>query len=130
MKPVYDRPQLELLDGPWVRLLRAITWRGAYPNVVPADFVTDGGTIPALLWPVVGHPLSNRVFVCYVLHDFELQQGYRWSAATQRFNARLAAVGCARLRRWVIVAGVWLRGQWKRLTRKNRPPVRTPGVTR
>ena len=114
---LHDPVDLRLLPGRWVHTLAPITWRGRYPNVVPAGFVSDGGTIPALVWPLVGHPLSNGVCVCYLLHDLEIAQGYPWRRATARFNARLAAVGCHPLRRWAIIGGVIVRGWWKRITR-------------
>jgi len=111
--PLYDRIRLELLDGPLVRVLEPIRWRGPYPDTVPADFISDGGSKPALTWPLVGHPLSKRLLICYLLHDLDLARGMQWTEATTRFDARLRAVGCPDLRRRAIIAGVTVRGWWR-----------------
>jgi hypothetical protein len=110
---LYDPIRLELLDGPWVRVLTPIRWRGPYPDTVPQAFISDGGSKPSLVWPLVGHPLSKRVLICYLLHDLDLSRGMKWEEATRRLDARLRAVGCPDVRRVAIVAGVTLRG-WLR----------------
>lgn len=38
--------------------------------LVPRDFVTDGGSIPALLQPLVGPPLASDAAAGYALHDW------------------------------------------------------------
>lgn len=80
---------------------------------MPSGFVSDGGTIPSLAWPVVGHPLSARLLVCYLLHDFELEEGTAWDEAQRRLAVRLRAVRCAWPRRWLILAAVTLHG-WRK----------------
>jgi hypothetical protein len=115
--PLYDPIRIELLDGPLVRVLEPIRWRGPYPDTVPGGFVSDGGSKPAITWPFVGHPLSRRLVICYFLHDLDLARGMPWREATRRFNARVHAVGCHPLRRWAEVGAVTLRGWWRRLTR-------------
>jgi hypothetical protein len=110
---LYDPIRLEMLDGPWVRVLTPIGWRGPYPDTVPGDFVSDGGSKPSLSWPLVGHPLSRRVLICYLLHDWDLANGVPWREATRRFDARLRAVECPSVRRWAIIAAVTVRG-WTR----------------
>ena len=111
--PLYDRIRVEFLDGPLVRVLEPIRWRGPYPDPVPVDFVSDGGSKPALTWPLVGHPLSRRLLICYLLHDLDLARGMAWGEATRRFDARLRAVQCPPWRRRAIIAGVTVRG-WLR----------------
>lgn len=111
--PLYDPISVTFLEGPLLRVNAAIRWRGPWPDVVPAGFVSDGGSKPSITWPFVGHPLSRRVLVCYLLHDLDLWRGIEWRAATARLDARLRAVGCPAARRLAIVAGVTVRG-WSR----------------
>lgn len=109
----HDAIDVRLIGGRWVQVLAPVRWWGPFPDTVPAGTVSDGGTVPSLWWPVVGHPLSARVLVCYLLHDLDLARGLAWRAATRRLNARLAAVGCDPIRRAGIVGAVALRG-WVR----------------
>ncbi len=107
---LYSAIRLEMLDGPLVMVLEPIVWHGPYPEVVPRGFVSDGGSKPSLSWPLVGHPLSKRVLICYLLHDLDLARGVPWAQATQRFDARLRAVGCPDVRRVGIITAVRLWG--------------------
>ncbi len=36
---------------------------------VPRGFVTDGASIPRLLWPLIGHPLSGEFLQAAIVHD-------------------------------------------------------------
>lgn len=110
MSALYSPIRLEFLDGPLVMVLDPIDWRGPYPEVVPRGFISDGGSKPSLTWPIVGHPLSRRVLICYLLHDLDLARGVPWKDATRRFDARLRAVGCPEARRVAIITAVRLRG--------------------
>lgn len=110
---LYDPISITFLDGPFVRVNTPIRWTGPYPDTVPSGFISDGGSKPSLVWPLVGHPLSKRVLVCYLLHDLDLSRGMKWEEATRRLDARLRAVECPDVRRVAIVAGVTLRG-WVR----------------
>lgn len=110
MSALYSPIRLEFLDGPLVMVLDPIEWRGPYPEVVPRGFISDGGSKPSLTWPLVGHPLSRRVLICYLLHDLDLARGVPWKDATRRFDARLRAVGCPEARRVAIITAVRLRG--------------------
>jgi len=80
------------------------------PITVPAGFVTDGASIPRILWRVCGHPMSTRRLPAAVLHDWlyysitdftraEADQAYRdglitlgfprWKAAVEYYALRL-----------------------------------------
>lgn len=111
---LYSPIRLELLDGPLVMVIDPIRWHGPYPDVVPRGFVSDGGSKPSLSWPLVGHPLSKRVLICYLLHDLDLARGVPWAQATHRFDERLRAVGCPAARRVAIMTAVRLRGLVRR----------------
>jgi hypothetical protein len=115
--PLHDPILVEILPGRLVRVLQPIRWRGPYPDTVPTDLISDGGSKPSLTWPFLGHPLSSRVLICYLLHDLDLSRGMAWGEALHRFNVRLRAVGCPTPRRWLEVAGVWARGLVRRMTR-------------
>lgn len=105
--------RVEFLDGPLVQLFEPLEWWGPFPQRLAAGFTSDGGTIPAIFWPAVGHPLSNRLLACYLLHDADLRAGFAWDTATRQFNARLAATGVADARRRAIIAGVTVRGWFR-----------------
>lgn len=36
--------------------------------IVPAGFISDGATIPPILWPIIGHPMANYAQGAF-LHD-------------------------------------------------------------
>ena len=56
-----------------VALLASLRWRTSTTRVtVPIGFQTDGASIPALLWPIVGHPLSGSILKASILHDYEI----------------------------------------------------------
>lgn len=38
--------------------------------VIPVGFVSDGASVPQVLWGVMGHPFSKQVREAAVLHDF------------------------------------------------------------
>ena len=38
--------------------------------VVPAGFITDGASIPRVLWRICGHPMSTKRFPAAVVHDW------------------------------------------------------------
>lgn len=106
--------RVEFIGGRNVRVLEPITWSGPFPMRIPADFVSDGGTIPAIAWPVVGHPFSASVLIAYLLHDADLEAGRPYAEATARLDARLRALNIAAARRWAIVAAVRVNGLLRR----------------
>lgn len=80
------------------------------PITVPAGFVTDGASIPRILWRVCGHPMSTKRLPAAVLHDWlyysitdftraEADQAYRdglinlgfprWKATLEYYALRL-----------------------------------------
>ena len=40
------------------------------PYTVPRDFITDGASIPRLLWRICGHPMSTKRLPIAVFHDW------------------------------------------------------------
>ncbi len=36
----------------------------------PVNFITDGASIPKILWSVVGHPFSKKIRKAAIIHDY------------------------------------------------------------
>lgn len=104
------RPRIELQDGGGCVLLADYIWPGPYPLTVPAGFLSDGNTIPAVFWPAIAHPYSLSVLRAAIPHDWEIAQGVPWAECTRRFGARLAASGVGMVRRACILAAVRVHG--------------------
>jgi hypothetical protein len=118
ISPYCSPIRVEFIGGPLVQLLAPLVWTGPYAATIPNAFVCDGGTIPAILWPLVGHPLSASVLPLYLLHDFELGRGVAWGEARRRLQARAKVLPCHPLRAWAIAEGIAIKGAWNRLTRR------------
>ena len=53
--------------------------------VVPKGFVTDGASIPRLLWRICGHPMTTRRFPIALLHDWLYsEEGYKATGLTRK----------------------------------------------
>ena len=83
-----------------VALLAPLRWRTSTTQItVPMGFQTDGASIPAPLWPLVGHPLSGSILKAAALHDYELVTKRAPSAVIhRRFYHALRATGVGRVR--------------------------------
>ena len=46
-----------------------VTVRG-HEYVIPKGFITDGASIPRVLWRVCGHPMSTRRLPIAIFHDW------------------------------------------------------------
>lgn len=81
---------------------------------VPAGFVTDGASVPAVFWPLVSNPYAPSSLRPALLHDLHCRskgQGILTSAQVHRiFYAGLLAEGCAPLRAWCMYVAVRLFG--------------------
>ena len=111
------RPAVRFLDDRRAELLEPYEWTLDYPVTVPATFITDGSSVPRWLWWLVGHPWVLWLLQVAIPHDYELAQGVEWFEAWRRMRARVRHTAPAAWKRWVALAGVWLRGLWRRLTR-------------
>lgn len=65
-KCLYEDP----LETEFVVLHKAwgVKVRGGSSYIAPAEFVSDGGSLPGFLWPILGNPFS-RARPGYLLHD-------------------------------------------------------------
>ncbi len=115
------------LDGRWEVYL-------AYCHV-PRGFVTDGASVPRLLWRVCGHPMEAPAVAAAVMHDWDYAAGkVPRDDADRRFRENLALCGVGFARRWLFWLAVRLFGRrrYARPAREGRAPARpaaAPGET-
>lgn len=89
--------------------------------VIPAGFITDGASIPRLLWPILGHPWG-RPGKAAVLHDFLYRSGFPGmtrARADGLFLEAMAVLEIPEVRRRIIYLGVRVGGwvPWNRYRR-------------
>lgn len=95
-----------------VQLMTPLVWRTTTTSItVPISFLSDGASVPALLWPVVGHPYSGSLLRAAILHDFEIvTQRAPSRVVHRRFYAALRSTGVGRVRAALLYAVVRLFG--------------------
>lgn len=71
---------------------------------VPAGFVTDGASVPRLLWWLF--PPTGRYFLAAVVHDYLLDSGYNWHYANKKFAEALYVQGVSPWVRWSMFSAV------------------------
>jgi len=83
---------------------------------VPAGYVSDGASIPALFWwvPFIGHPLMGDVLYPSGLHDYLMEMMFTLSAMeTHRtFYRALRYNGVGRVRASLFFAATVLKNPW------------------
>lgn len=87
-----SHPRIEpTKDKGWWRLLSSHTVQLLEGQVtVPEGYVTNGATIPRILWTITGHPLSTDFIEPALVHDYLCEraeqersyQGRVWADAT------------------------------------------------
>jgi len=96
----------------------AITTEAAGRVSVPKGFRTDGGSIPPLLWPIIGHPMDPTYYPAAVVHDYLYCRQYATRRCADRaFREFLERLGVAAWRCWAMYVGVRL-GGWVGWNRK------------
>ena len=90
-----------------VALCTPLRWRTTTTHlVVPNGFESDGASIPALLWPLLGHPYSGSILRAAILHDWELVTRTAPSVVVhRRFYTALRASGVGRVRAALLYVG-------------------------
>lgn len=78
---------------------------------VPEGFVTDGASVPRLLWWLF--PPTGRYFTAAVVHDWLLTQGMPWKEANRIFYCALKEQGVPGWVGGIMFAAVTLHG-WRR----------------
>lgn len=115
-----DTPyRLQFVNAGLAVLLEPLVWRTSQTVIrVPAGFITDGASIPAVCWWLVGHPFSYSLLKSATLHDYELAAGVAPAAVIHcRLYASLRACGNGRVRSAVCFAGAWV-GECRRRVRR------------
>jgi hypothetical protein len=91
-----------------VALLSPLRWRTTTTHIViPKGFETDGASIPPIMWPVMGHPLSGSLVKATTLHDWEIVTRHAPSPVVhRRFYEALRSLGVGRVRAALLYAAV------------------------
>lgn len=80
-------------------------------------FVTDGASIPAALWPLMGSPFTGRYRLPAVLHDCAYSTvGLTRADADRMFYEAMREAGVGAVMAWLMYAAVRLFGwgPWRR----------------
>lgn len=84
---------------------------------VPAGFISDGASIPRVLWPVVGHPRDTDIGQAAALHDLQ----YRYATVSRKradeiICEGMECLGASWAKRKAVYAGLRMGGwvAWKR----------------
>jgi hypothetical protein len=91
---------------------------------VPEMFVTDGASIPRVLWPLIGSPFTGPYRVPAVLHDAAYCcVGLTKEDADLMFYEAMLEKGLGRFRAWLMYSAVKLFGRvsWERAQRRMEP---------
>ena len=92
-----------------VQLLEPLVWLDSRGEEwwVPSGFKYDGASVPRVLWPLVGHPLDDRVLRAAGLHDWHCRVRDDDSGnAHRKFYEGLLADGVPGWRASLMYAGV------------------------
>ena len=54
---------------------------------IPADFVTDGASIPKMCWKLIGHPFHPKIIEAGVVHDYLYRTGGKVGKGYSRHDA-------------------------------------------
>lgn len=78
--------------------------------VVPANFITDGASVPFLLrWRF--NP-TGKYFGAAIVHDYLLIETQDWELANRQFNEEMIALGVSDFDRKLMVFGI---GMWSKI---------------
>ena len=113
----------EALGGSKIRVMQDLqvpvhvrTARGvSYTVTVPAGYPSDGYTIPAVFWLLVGHPLQQPHLIPAVVHDYlcDIAETYHDRVlADATFFYLLSQFDVPRWKRTVFYVGVRIKGAY------------------
>jgi len=82
---------------------------------VPAGFVTDGASIPKVLWSVIGSPMTGKYVPVAVLHDYLYSKKCVYDVSFKKANlifyAGMLKVGVNRFKAFLMYKAVCLFGK-------------------
>ena len=73
---------------------------------IPTGFVSDGSTIPRLLWPIFGSPFSPKLIHASIEHDFLISENYDGETRDLHFYSRLLKSGVLKWKAYLMYLGV------------------------
>lgn len=79
---------------------------------VPKGFVSDGASIPRLLWVVLGSPFSPKLIRAAIQHDYLIAIGFSGDARDLQFYTTLRKYGVKTWKAYVMYLGV---RYWRKL---------------
>jgi hypothetical protein len=107
-----DNPRHIKLD----HLLHVDVWLHTdFHVLVPEGFVSDGASIPAMFWVIVGPPLGSNHLIASIVHDYLCESATDYSErllADAVFFKLLRDYGVPAWKRSVMYVAVRLMGRW------------------
>jgi len=84
---------------------------GGYWFLIRKGFVTDGASIPRMLWRIVGHPFMGKVLPAALVHDGLYQtEALPRAECDAIFRELLLANGVNKVKAWSMWVGVRIGG--------------------
>lgn len=107
-----DSPHVHPLSNELYQLDHAFRVQiSGYGVTVLEGFVTDGASIPRVLWRIVGHPFQGRVLAPALVHDALYQsESLPRAQADAIFRDLLLANGVNKVKAWAMYWGVRMGG--------------------
>ena len=84
--------------------------------IVPVDFITDGGSIPPVVYPIIGSPWRGPYVEATIIHDWECflaKNAKERKKADKKFYKMLEILGVPRWKRKAMYRGVRMAAWWK-----------------
>ena len=86
--------------------------------IIPKGFVSDGASIPRILWPVFGGSFSTKLIKASVEHDYLIALNYSGTNRDLHFYSRLVTEGVDRWKAKLMYWGVVSWRKFKKLIDK------------
>lgn len=117
---------IDLPDGQHRKLINdVIIQLGTVPYLIPAGFVTDGASVPRILWNII--PPFGQYNKAALLHDHLYKtQKYPRNVADQLFLDAMAALKVPRMERAAMYSGVRIGGwvSWNKYEKEIKAGIR------
>lgn len=107
--------------GTLIKLTKPLVYADGF--VIPAGFVSDGCSMPPLLWSLLGHPFYYRFLKEAIRHDWYYKTQCVSRRAADRWFFRALDKPWLRVRRYLIYIGVRVGGWyawWQNMRKKGK----------